>query len=77
MQLAELLKSFKLLKGRIKIYNGEVFGNIEVVRDAATREVEWDRFGETRNLLSHKVEGMHVAGRTIWKLFKREEVDWH
>jgi hypothetical protein len=72
-----LAKKLRALKGEIKRWNREVFGNVGARNKAWTEEVEeLDRLGEIRRLSEEEMERRRVLVADLEASLLQEEISW-
>jgi hypothetical protein len=72
-----LAKKLRALKGEIKRWNREVFGNVGARNKAWTEEVEeLDRLGEVRRLSEEEMERRRVLVADLEASLLQEEISW-
>ena len=72
-----LATKLKVLKQKIKYWNGDVFGRLEVNKNSALQQVEfWDRVESERSLSEREMEMKKEAKETFKKWVLLEETHW-
>ncbi|XP_038704713.1 uncharacterized protein LOC120000656 [Tripterygium wilfordii] len=74
----QLFKKFQLLKKLLRIWNTEVFGNVEKKVAVLESEVDkWHLTAEERSLSEREIEEVRALESELWKECRKKECIWN
>ncbi|XP_028090751.1 uncharacterized protein LOC114290933 [Camellia sinensis] len=74
----KLLSKLRILKSHLKVWNKEVFGNIDSQLKVAEEELhDWDLKAEIRPLTDMELRSRREARSLVWNLSRNKESLWH
>ncbi|XP_028126943.1 uncharacterized protein LOC114323538 [Camellia sinensis] len=73
-----LMRKLSSLRGHLRVWNREVFGNIDTMLRSVEQELhEWDLKAEIRSLDVLETTRMREVRSQVWKLSRDKERTWH
>ncbi|XP_028120048.1 uncharacterized protein LOC114317506 [Camellia sinensis] len=73
-----VMKKLNMLRSHLRVWNKEVFGNIDTQLKAAEEELhEWDLKAESRSLEVQELKRRREVRSQVWQLSRSKERLWH
>ncbi|XP_028093924.1 uncharacterized protein LOC114294022 [Camellia sinensis] len=73
-----LMRKLKYLRSHLRVWNNEVFGNIDSLLKSAEEELhDWDLKVESGSLVDEDIRRRREARSLVWKLSRDKERLWH